>query len=220
MNVLNQAIKTFLLNPILRWLLFLTVMLLNFTAYYQDPIRMAESYCFGIPCKWFSFTTGMGTFFLDLLTFISLWLTIPFTDKLPNFWFVPLIIIGFAVIVQATIDEKTYTRYDSNGNETLSPPPTYLWSKNKRIILYTAILIIDVIIFLQFYLDSGLINKNEVKTGFHYLITNRFGGYDKNKIAFLASWLGIGGFIADNIALSFVKGYEACKYNHPVSWNF
>lgn len=217
---ISKVIKTFLLNPLLRWLLFVTVMILNFIAYYQDPIRMSENYCFGIPCKWFSYVTGMGTFSLDLLTFIGLWLTIPFTDALPTLWFVPFILLGFAIITQATIDEKTYTRFDEHGNENLEPPPNYLWTKNRRIILYTAILIIDLIIFMQFYLSAGLTNKHEIKTGFHYLIMNRFGGYDKNKIAFLASWLGIGGFFADNIALSFVKGYEACKYNHPLSWNF
>lgn len=220
--MITKIVKTFLLNNVFRWLLFLTVMTLNFIAFFQDPIRMSDSKCFGLSCRWFSFLAGMGTFFLDILTFIGLWLTIPFTGALPDLWFIPLIFIGFAIIVQGTIDSKIYFRYDAQGNETFNPPPNYLWSKRRRIILYTAILIIDMIIFIQFYIQSGITSSstNTVQTGLHYLILDRFGSYDKNKIAFIVSWLGIGGFIADNIALSYVKNYEACAYDHPVSWNY
>ena len=219
----TKIAKTFLLNSVFRWLLFLTVMILNFIAYFQDPIRMSDSEClFGIPCKWVAFIAGILVFFLDALTFIGLWLTIPFSKILPNFWFIPLIIIGFGIITQGTIDSNIYKRFDAQGQENFNPAPDYLWSKNKRVILYTTILIIDLLIFIQFYIASGVTTTttNTIKTGFHYLILDRFGGFNKNKIEFIASWLGVGGFIADNIALSFQKNYEACTYNQPLSWNY
>ena len=219
--MITKLAKNFLLNNTFRWLLFLTVMILNFIAYFQDPIRMSESIClFGLPCKWFAFLAGILVFFLDCLTFISLWLTIPFTDKLPNLWFIPIILLGFAIITQITIDSNIYKRFDAQGQENFNPAPDYLWSKNKRVILYTAILIIDLLIFIQFYIASGTTTTSSIKTGFHYLILDRFGGYSKNKIEFLASWLGVGGFIADNIALNLQKNYEACKFEQPISWNY
>ena len=45
---------------------------------------------------------------MDCLTFICLWLTIPFTIALPEYWFIPFIIIGYTIITQITVSSKTY----------------------------------------------------------------------------------------------------------------
>lgn len=212
MNIITRL----LLNIPLRWLFMLTVMILNFIAYYQDPIRLSNSMCyFNLPCKWFSYLAGMGTFTMDVLTFLGLWLTIPFTNKFPEYWYFPLIILGYAVISQITIDSKTYKK-----NENLNPPPRGLWPKKYRVMLYTSILIIDIIIFMQFFFASGIKDYSK-NTVLHRIFLERFGGFYKgNELPFIVAWFGIIGVAFDSIALNLVRTFEACKYELPNSWNF
>ena len=205
-----------LLNVPLRWFFMLTVLILNFIAYFQDPIRMSTKKCLlGTQCKWFSYFAGMGTFTMDVLTFLGLWLTIPFTKKFPEYWYFPLIILGYAIITQVTVDSKIYKE-----NENFNPPPAGLWPKKYRIILYIAILIIDVIVFSQFYFASGIqdFSKNTI---LHRIFLQRFGGYyTGNELPFIIAWFGIIGVVFDSIALYLVRSFEACKYGLPNSWNF
>lgn len=206
----------------LRWILFLSVMFMNFIAYYQDPTRYTtEPQCLlGTPCKWFDYVAGMATFTFDTITFISLWYTIgsPTLQKwLPEYWFLPFIIIGYAVITQITIDSPTIT----NNDELLAAPPKYMWQHSWRITLYTIILLCDVIIFTQLYIDSGYNNYSQNLRVFDYVIGGRFGGWGGgNKVQFIFAWLGFCGVMMDLIALYFVYTYSACQYNLPKSWDY
>ena len=213
-NILDTILKI-LLNPLLRWSLFITVLTLNFIAYVQDPIRLSTSDCLFSSCRNFSFVAAIGTFTLDILTFLGLYLPIKDKFNLPDLWYIPIIILGYAIIAQITIDAKTYKVDDV---DEFMPPPTFLWPKYRRIILYTAILIIDIIIFIQFFLDSN--DKFQGNKVIDFIILNRFGTFTKDKISFFMGWLGILGVVADYIALNYQKNYEACLYNHSNSWNF
>lgn len=206
----------------LRWFLFILVALLNFIAYYQDPTRFTtEPSCiFNTPCKWFDYTTGMMTFTIDVLTFIGLWYTISSTwlyNWLPSYWYVPFIILGYAIITQITIDTPNI----KDDKEILASPPAELWPQKWRIILYSTILILDIIIFTQFYIDSGInISKYNMRI-YDVMVKNRFGGWNKgNYIQFLYSWLGICGVMMDAIALYFVVTFNSCQYKLPISWNY
>jgi hypothetical protein len=206
-----------LTNPILRWLFWLFVTILNFYAYIVDPVRFSsETYFWGVPNKWFIYVARMLTFFLDILTFLGLWLTIPFADNIPLYWFIPLIIIGFAVISQYAIDSETYTR---NGNN-FSPPPTYMWSKTSRIILFAIILILNAIIFIQFYIASGIKDYYD-STVLHRFFLQRFGGFYKgNHLAFIVAWLGALAFYFDAEMLILQYKFKVCDFNMPDSWSF
>ena len=121
----------------------------------------------------------MGTYTMDCLTFIGLWLTIPFTLALPEYWFIPFIIIGYAIITQITVSSKIYGKNGEKESSTLNPPPNYLLSKNKRVIIYLLILIFDTIIFLQFYLASTTKKLSGNIRLLDILFLNKFGGYSK-----------------------------------------
>lgn len=206
----------------IRWVLFFSVTILNFVAYYQDPTRYTvEKKClFNTPCKWFDFVAGLGTFTLDTLTFIGLWYTIgslTLRQWLPDYWYLPFIILGYAIITQITIDSGVV----SHDKEVLASPPAYLWSHNWRIGLYTLILIVDVIIFIQLYIDSGINNYSSTFRVVDMVFTGRFGGWTQgNKVQFMFAWLGILGVLADMLALYFIYIYNACQYNLPISWNY
>ena len=210
-----------------RWGTFFCVMILNFIAFYQDPLRYSLSKnCIGLPCKWFGFLAGMGTFTMDVLTLLGLWYTIPFSKSMPNLWFIPIIIIGYAIISEITIWSSVYQercKVDEKTNETVckfDPPPSGLWPRKRRLILYSTILILDIIIFAQFYMYAGF-KKLVHQTILHKFFLERFGGlYEGNIVQFIVSWVGILGILFDIIAWKIVYGFQACQYSLPKSWNF
>lgn len=205
-----------------RWFLLFSVMFLNFVAYYQDPTRytMANECYLGTPCRWFDYVAGMVTFTLDVVAFIGLWYTIApnwLKNSLPEFWYLPFIVLGYGVITQITIDSPVV----ENNEDLLSSPPKYLWPQTWRIVLYTTIMLIDIIVFSQIYLDMGVHDYRKNFKVFDLLIRGRFGGFvEGNYIQFLFAWVGLGGVLVDILALYFVVTFNACTYNLPVSWNF
>lgn len=216
---LYKEFKNILLNNSIRWILFICVLILNFIAFIQDPIRLSSGKCIGgLPCKWFGYLAGMGTFTMDCLTFIGLWLTIPFTSGLSDYWFIPFILIGYAIITEITLNSNIYKKDEYDGEDNLDPPPNYLLSINKRKIIYGLILIIDIIIFFQFYLASGLKKLSGNVKMIDILFLNRFGGYNGNEISFIMAWVGSLGIVMDIIAYNMCSNYIPCKYNQPISW--
>lgn len=205
-----------------RWFIYLTVMILNFIAYYQDPSRYSlEPKCyFNTPCKWFNYVAGMITFTLDILTFIGLWYTIApqmLYNFLPSFWYIPFIILGYAIITQITIDSDIY----KNHEDILAQPPEYMWAQKWRIVLYTIIMVLDIIIFAQLYIDSGANDYTKKLKIFDVIVKGRFGSWaEGNYINFIFSWLGITCIIIDTFAIYNTVTFNSCIYGLPVSWNF
>ena len=114
-------------------------------------------------------------------------------------------------------------RYGKNGEKespTLNPPPNYLLSKNKRVIIYLLILIFDTIIFLQFYLASTTKKLSGNIRLLDILFLNKFGGYSGNEISFIMAWIGIIGVFFNIIAYKVTTDYYSCKYEQPISWDF
>lgn len=218
-NSLFNSLINIITDETTIWILWLIVVILNFIAYEQDPIRFSENKCVGFPCKWTAYTIGICVFLLDIITFLSLWLTIPFTTILPDYWFIPLAAIGIGYISQVTVDSKTY-----NDKNSFEPPPKYLLPKSFRIGIYASILVINILIFIYFFTSSANITKEMVRSGgataFEKFVVNRFGGYSKNKVEYLMGWIGIIGSIFDAIALYYTSSFKSCDYNLPKSWDF
>lgn len=221
MNIKNILWSTFMSHGF-RWLLFFSVLILNFIAYYQDPTRytIRPKCYFNTPCKWFNYTAGMMTFTMDIITFIGLWYTIApswLLNSLPQFWFIPFILLGYAIITQITIDSSTI----EDHKEILASPPSGIWPKQWRIILYTIILLIDTIVFAQMYIDSGVNDYTKKFKIFDFVVKGRFGGWSNgNYVQFLFSWMAIIGVCIDILSLYFVATYNSCYYELPISWNF
>lgn len=219
---MNQMIWRIFMSDGFRWFLLLTVMNLNFIAYYQDPTRytLANQCYFGTPCKWFDYVAGMNTFTLDVVAFIGLWYTISplwLRNSLPEYWFIPFIILGYGIITQITIDSPVV----ENNKDILDAPPKYLWPQTWRIVLYTIIMIIDILVFTQMYLDFGVNDYRKNFKVFDLMIRSRFGGFIQgNYTQFIFAWVGLGGVIIDILALYYVLVFNSCTYNLPTSWNF
>ena len=82
------------------------------------------------------------------------------------------------------------------------------------------ILVIDIIIFLQFYLASGLQKLSGKARLIDIVFLNRFGGYTGNEISFIMAWIGVIGLLFDIIAYRLSSSYYSCKYDHPISWDY
>jgi hypothetical protein len=199
----------------LKWFICLTCFVLNFFSYYQNPTLFTDSKnCHGMSCRWFNFIAGMGNLTLNLIGLIGLWYIAPFSKYLPNYWYVPVIILSYALLIQITLSVKVTT---DDGN--FNPPPEDLWPKKYRILLNVIIFILDIIFFHQLYLDGGkqLYNNPTILDDF---ILSRFGGWNESKFDFVLGWYGIIGFILDILCINNIASFKACNYNLPSSWDF
>jgi hypothetical protein len=200
----------------LKWVVALSFFFLNFVSYYQNPPLYSDSKnCFAnLPCRWFQFIAGVMNLTLNLLGIIGLWYCAPFTKYLPDYWYIPLAILSYAVLIQITLSVKT--AYDDGS---FNPPPTYLWDKKSRVWLNVIITILDIIFFHQMYLDGGklLIENPRVMDD---LILGRFGGWNESKFEFVLGWWGIFGLIIDLIAVYYTYYFRSCDYNLPSSWDY
>jgi len=209
-----DSFKIFYTSLPFRWFVYALVFILNFFAFYQNPVLRTDSKkCYGMPCRWFSFITGICAMSLYLFGLIALWYVAPFSEHMPDYWYIPVIILTYAIITQITISIQVT---EENGN--FNPPPQDLWPKATRVKLYLLILLLDVIYFHQMYLDSGqalTANKRIVDD----LILSRFGG-TKNTLSFVLGWFGLVGLLFDFLSIRFISGFDACHYGLPKIWNF
>lgn len=210
-----KAFSSFYQSTGLKWVVALTFFILNFVAYYQNPTLFTDSRnCYGMSCKWFNFIGGVANLSLNLFGIIGLWYCAPFTSYLPDYWYVPVAILSYALIVQITLSVKTYS-----DDGSLNSPPQDLWGKEYRVWLNVIITILDIIFFHQMYLDGGkkLINNPRVLDDF---FLSRFGGWNESKFEFLLGWWGVIGLIIDFAAIITLSRFRSCDYNLPSSWDY
>lgn len=224
MDSIIYHLLNFIINPVVRWVIFLLNVVFVMFAYNQEIVRFSViKGISGLPFNWQMFCILLLGVFGSFLTFIGLWLTIPFTEGLPFYWYIPIFIILLAYYLQNTIDLKPIennTKCNDKTNENFNPPPTYILPKKYRIALVYIILILDIIIFTQYYIYFGVFDYSK-NTYLHRYLLERFGGwYDGHKLAFLAEWLGVFYVISDTYNIYLQTTFEACKYKLPSSWNF
>jgi hypothetical protein len=210
LDILGQ----FYMSTELKWFIYIIVLILNFIAYYQNPVLRTDiPKCFGMSCRWFSFITGIGAMCIYLFGLVGLWYVAPFSSNMPDYWYIPVIILSYAIIIQMTISVRMYT-----DNGTLNPPPSDLWGIRDRIRLYTLILVLDTIFFHQMYLDGGQTLMKTHRVWDKYIIS-RFGSIT-NFYSFALGWFGVVGLTFDLLSIKFIADFDACDYNLPKSWNY
>ena len=91
--------------------------------------------------KWHYYIIAVANAFNYMFTFLALWYTIPFTNKLTGYWYVPIFIITLAVYTQFTVSSD-YVVDDGNFN----PPPNYLLPKKYRMFFHYFILVLDILL--------------------------------------------------------------------------
>ena len=210
-----QKIANFISLSEIRWFFFILVIFLTVFVFIQEPIRFSGiKGITGLNMKWQIFTIAIINALNYMLTFLTLWYTIPFSYNLSSYWYMPLFLIILAIYTQFTINAEI-TKKDG----TLKPPPNYLLPKKYRLFFHYFILVLDILIFAQFFLAGGNINL-QVKTYLDKYIFGRFGGFiEGNRISFIASWLGLIGLANDFYNIYLQKNFKACKYELPDSWN-
>jgi hypothetical protein len=214
---MTSALGDFFLNPWFRWLAFIVLTILTILGYVQEPIRFSgKKDLFGVNFKYQYFVIQIINLSIAAIAFLGLWYTIPFTNKFPYLWYIPIIIIGYAYITQLTLDSPVVI----DDGKTFNPPPSYLLSKGKRLIIFWGILIFDIICFVQGFIYSG-VSPQFKNTVLHQFILNRFGGAEPgNLTSFTYSWLGVAAVCLDIYMLYNQSSFKACDYNLPASWNF
>lgn len=218
MNQLLSSLTEFLLTPSFRWFILLIRIITSIILYSNEPQRFSTVKAFdGLSYKWHLYILAMISIFSTFLTFLGMWATIPFMDttSISEYWYVPLVILFFAIITQITISSPQI-----KNDGTFNPPPVYMLPLKYRMMLSYVSFIIDIILFAQFYIYLGISDYSK-RTIMSRYILERFGGWYKgNRLDFIYEWLGIFDVIYRIYILYLQNTFTACQYNLPDSWNF
>ena len=214
MSIFNDLCE-FLITPLSRWLLLLLGLFITILQYLNTPQRYSFKIAeFNIQFKWYMYILCMFNLFTSSLTTIGQWSTIPFTDVLPDYWYVYLFILLFAIITQITVDEKQIA---DDGN--LNPPPQYMFPQKYRVIIAYISVIIDTLLMVQIYIYNGVVDVSK-KTLLSQYVLERFGGWiDGNKLDFIFEWSGMIDVFIKIYILLLQTNFYACDYGLPPSWN-
>ena len=214
MSIINELCE-FLVTPMSRWLLLFLGLFVTILQYLNTPQRYSFRIAqFNITFKWYMYILCMFNLFTSSLTTIGQWSTIPFTDVLPDYWYVYLFILLFAIITQITVDEKQIA---DDGN--LNPPPQYMFPQKYRVIIAYISVIIDTLLMVQIYIYNGVVDVSK-KTLLSQYVLERFGGWiDGNKLDFIFEWSGMIDVFIKIYILLLQTNFYACDYGLPPSWN-
>jgi len=212
---LLHALSEFLVTPLIRWILLGLSIIVTIIQYLNEPQRFsyvkAES---GLSYKWHLYILAVFACITTTLTILSLWITIPFTNYLPEYWYIYLFILYLAIITQITVDSPQYA-----DDGSFNPPPSYMMPQEYRVMITYVGLVIDILIMVQLFIYFGIADVNK-PTLFSKYILERFGGwYPGNKLDFLFEWSGIVDVLLKVYILFLQKNFQACLYNLPASWN-
>jgi hypothetical protein len=215
-------ISNLLIKPWVRWLVLTFIIILTIYSYVQEPIRFSsKKVLFGMNNRLLQFIVIVINIIAMCAAFITLQYTIPFTNALPDMWYIPLMVLAFAYVTQVFVNTVTFSNTSlKESEEKLNAPPEYLLPRKYRLFIVWALLILISILFLQNMIYAG--KTIEFKTTvMHQYILNRFGGTSpENVLKFIFSWIGIISIALNLYKLYAVKYFSACEYNLPASWNF
>ena len=216
MNIYLQSLSEFLLTPAFRWIILLVRFIISLLLYLNEPHRFSYvTAIFGISYKWYLYILAMFSAVASFLTFIGMWLTIPFTTSLSEYWYIPVFIIYIALITQITISSD---QVEDDGS--LNPPPLYMLPLKYRMVLACLAFVLDIVIFAQIFIYFGIADYTK-RTILSRYILERFGGwYPGNKLDFLFDWLGVCELIYRSYIIYLQYTFTACAYGLPQSWNF
>ena len=215
MAELIHGLAEFIITPFFRWMCQFLTIIVSILLYLNQPQRFSYVTSFStLSYKWQMYVLAVFGAVTTTLTFIGLWIQIPFTDKLPNYWYIYVFILYLAILTQITVDSEQYT-----DDGSFNPPPEYMLSQKYRVMLSYASTIIDALIMIQLYIYFGIADVNK-KTIYSQYFLERFGGwYAGNKLDFLFDWSGVIDTIIKVYILYLQTNFNACEYGLPPSWN-
>ena len=218
LNAVIDEISELITTPSLRWLIYGISIIFLILNYSQHIIRYSSiTAWFKIPIKWKIYIIGILEIFGSLITFMALWLTIPFINPnlLPQYWYLTIFILLFAVYTQITIDSPIII-----DDGTLNPPPTIILPKKYRVMIAFMVLICDIIIFLQIFIHMGIVDYSK-NTILHRFFLERFGSASSgNLFGWIIAWVAIFYIYNDIHILIEQMNFTSCAYKLPSSWDF
>jgi hypothetical protein len=164
-------------------------------------------------CKIFTFITGMITITLSLFGLILLWYVAPFSKSFPDYWYIPVIILTYAIIIQITLTTDIQMEDGS-----FNPPPENLITKKYRILLNVFILILLIIYFIQLYLDGGNNLISSQRNG-NSSILSYFGNITPENYILFIEFFALIKILNRLLEIKNVMNFNACNYGLPLSWN-
>ena len=208
-------IADFLIIPSVRWITYFTTLILSLLQYLNQPQRFSYTLSsLGISYKWTLYLIAIYGGVTSMLLLLSLWIQIPFTKNLPEYWYLYLFVLNLALITQITNDSDQYA-----DDGSFNPPPSYMMPQNYRVMLSVATSIMDFLTLAQLYIYFGVSDITK-KTAFSKYILERFGGwYPGNKLDFMFDWVALVSVIINTYLLLLQLNFNACEYGLPVSWN-
>jgi len=197
-----------------RWIIYILLFVLNIYSYYENPKLYTNSKkCFKINCKIFTFITGMISITLTLSGLILLWYVAPFSNSFPEYWYIPVIILTYAIMIQITL-----TTDIQKEDGSFNPPPENLISKKYRILLNVFILILLIIYFIQLYLDGGNNLINSQRSG-NSGVLSYFSDITAEKYILFVEFFALIKILNKLLEIKNVIDFNACSYGLPLSWN-
>lgn len=215
MTDLINSLGDFIITPLFRWILLFISISISVIQYYNEPQRYSYVKAFsGLSYKWHLYIIAVFGVIMFIFTIIQLWESIPFTDKLPEYWYIAILLILLGIITQITVDSEQI-----KDDGTFNPPPPYMLPQKYRVMLTYFVLIIDIIIMLQIYIYYGIADTTK-NTLFSRYFLERFGGWQiGNKMDYIFEWMGIIDILFKIYILYLQKNFQACNYGLPPSWN-
>jgi len=212
---LVYGLAEFIITPLFRWITLLLTIILSILLYLNQPQRFSYKTDFlGLSYKWQFYILAIFGVITTTLTFVGLWIQIPFTDKLPNYWYMYIFVLYLAIITQITVDSEQY-----KDDGSFNPPPTYMLPHNYRVLLSYASMVVDALIMVQLFIYFGIADRNK-KTIYSRYFLERFGGwYPGNKLDFIFDWSGVVDTLIKIYILYLQQSFRACEYGLPPSWN-
>ena len=216
MGGLLHSLADFITTPLFRWIFLFLAIVLNLFKYYNEPQRFSNNIAFdGLTYRWHLYLIAVISCISYCFLAICLWLSIPFTSYLPDYWYIYLFILCMAIITQIAVDSNPV-----KDDGSFNPPPVYMLPHNYRIMLTYASLIVNIVVIIQTYVYFGIADLSK-KTILSRYFLERYGGwYAGNKLDFLYEWSGIIDVFIAVYILYLQYTYTACKYGLPASWNF
>ncbi len=199
-NNILPYLYDFFMSVGFRWFIYILLLILNIYVYSQNPKLYTNARkCYKLNCKIFTFLSGMITITLILFGLIILSYIAPFSNSIPDYWYIPVIILIYGIMIQITLTAKIELE-DGRFN----PPPENLLSKHYRIIINVFLFILLLIFLTQLYLDNNAGSA-------------RFSNINYNLLLQIFAIITI---LNNIFELKDVIGFYACDYSLPLSWDF
>jgi hypothetical protein len=214
MGILNDLAE-FLITPLFRWIALFLSTILGIVQYLNGPQRFSYTIASsGLSYKWHLYGIAVFSGITTMLTYIGLWSEIPFTNYLPDYWYLYIFILYLAIITQITIDSKQYS-----NDGSFNPPPSYLLPQEYRVLLAYISFVFDTLIMIQLYIYFGVADTTK-KTILSTYFLERFGGWiPGNKLDFIFDWSGLIDTSIKVYIILLQTSFNACEYDLPTSWN-